>query len=187
MTIRFRSLILIIVSALLIGLGLFKLYTIFHRPLTHHLNEDIQWLGLINLDHAPEIDLQSVMNGEDGVLVVDHTAALYQTLINKIPEAKYLNLDEVFNLSNLHLFDKNGDGAITAKDPIFQHLYIIKFYNKGNQSDIKSLAASGVKAIVINNTTPTGDRMVIMADGSQHTLIGTNKLEKTEAKEEKKE
>lgn len=179
-----RSTLLIVVCALLILLGLFKFYTIFHRPLTHHLNEEIQWLGLINLDQAPEIDLQSIMNGEDGVLVVDHAQALYEALINKIPEAKYLTLDEVFNLNNLHLFDKNGDGAITAKDPIFQHLYIIKFYNKGSQSDIKSLAASGVKAIIINNPAPTGDRMVIMADGTQHTLIGTNKLEKTEEKNE---
>ncbi len=184
MTIRFRAIILITVSVLLVLLGLFKLYTIFHRPLTHHLNEDIQWLGLINLDHTPEIDLQSVMNGEDGVLVIDHTQALYHTLVNKIPAAKYLTFEEVFNLNNLHLFDKDGDGAITAKDPIYQHLYIIKFYNKGNQSDIKTLAASGVKAIIINNPSATNDRMVIMADGTQHTLIGTNKLEKVEEKKE---
>lgn len=174
-----RSIIISTVVTLIVLLGLFQFYERYHRPLTHRLNPDLQWLGLIDLNDAHEINLHGILNGEDAILVVDHATLLYQKLINKIPQANYLTPDDIFNLNNLHLFDKNGDGFITAKDPIFEHLYIIQFFNKGDQNDIKSLNASGIKAISIYANTPTGNRVVIMQDGSQRTLIGTNKLEKT--------
>lgn len=173
-----RSTLITILVAIVLIFGLYILYERFHRPLTHRLNPDLQWIGLIDLDNAHEIDLHGILNGEDGILVVDHAMQLYQSLAHKIPQAKYFTQEELFSLNNLHLFDKNSDGFLTAKDPIFQHLFIIKFFNKGDQNDIKSLNASGIKAISINSITPTGNHIVIMNDGTQRTLIGTSKIEK---------
>jgi hypothetical protein len=176
---RLRYIIIGTVLVILSILGIFKLYDLYHRPLTHHLNADLQWLGLIDLDNAQDITIHGVQEGEDVVLVVDHALELYQGIVHKIPQAKYLTQEEVFNINNLHLFDTNNDGKITENDPIFKHLFVISFYNKGNQSDIKSLNAVGIKSIKISNT-PTGDHLVEMQDGTTRRLIGTNKLDKNQ-------
>lgn len=171
--------ILLGVAIILVLVGTVKLYERYHRPLTHQLSADLQWLGLIDLDNTHEITLHAVEEGEDGVLVVDHALQLYHALSQKIPKASLLTPDEALSINNLHLFDSNNDGKITEDDPLFAHLYLIKFSNKGEDHDIVSLSSVGIKAILLNNTTPTGDHVVIMNDGSTRKLIGPNKIEKT--------
>jgi hypothetical protein len=160
-------------------------YSFFHRPLVHHISPDLQVIGIIN-NEGHSISNEEVLNGEDGVLVVDHVGTLYQQIIQKIPQARLLNQEEVFNLNNLHLFDQNSDGLITAQDPIFEHLLVIRFYHNGEQNEIKSLAAAGIKSIYIK-TTPTGDHEVLMSDGSTRTLYSENKLEKSEGNPDKEQ
>jgi hypothetical protein len=172
----------IVVSALLfmvIATGLFKVYSLFYRPAIHELNPDLQWLGVIDFDNAQDISLHSVLNGEDAILVMDHSALTYQKLIQQIPQAKYFTMEELFNLNNFHLVDSNNNGVITAQDPIFEHLYVLKFYNSGAQNDIKSLGASGIRAIYINAQTADGSYQVLMADGTRRKLINASKFEKT--------
>lgn len=176
MTLRHIVISAIIIVAIL--LGIFQIYTHFYRPATHSLNADLQWLGVIDLDNGHDLSLNAILNGEDGILVVDHATLLYQSIIQKIPQAKQLTPDEVFNINNLHLLDDNSDTLITHKDAIFKHLFVIKFYDNGNQNDIKSLPAAGIKGIYINHANTTGDYSILMTDGSTRTLVGTSKLEK---------
>lgn len=175
-----KPIIVTVVITIAVLLGLYQIYNHFHRPLTHHLNADLEWLGIIDIEAGHEVTLNSILNGEDVVLVVDHASFLYQELAQKIPQAKQLSVEELFNLSNLHLFDDSADNMITAKDPIFKHLFIVKFYNNGTQDEIKSLSAAGIKAIGLDTNSINGNRTVLMTDGSHKTLFSTDKFEKND-------
>jgi hypothetical protein len=176
-----KVVILSILIFALLSLGAFKAYSLFYRPLVHHLNPDMQIIGIITLDNSHEVTKHSILNGDSMILGVDHSTLLYQKLLQKIPQLKYLALDEFFSVYNLHLLDSNLDGLITSKDPIFEHLCIIHFGSEGSKNNIKTLPAAGIKSIYINNTTPTGDHQVLMTDGSSRTLYGLTKFEKPEA------
>ncbi len=137
----------------------------------------MQLLGILDNDNSHVITSHALLNGDDGILVVDHADQLYREVVQKIPQAKYLTSDEVFNPNNLHLFDKEGHGILTSKDPIFKHLFIITFYDKGQQNNIKSLSASGIKGIYVSNTTPNGEYIILMNDGTQRLLYNINKIQ----------
>jgi hypothetical protein len=176
----FKPKFIIIPVLLIMGIVLsYKAYSLFYRPPVHRFNADLQWLGVIDLNNAHDVSLHAIMNGEDAVLIIDHSALLYQEMKQKIPQASYLTPEELLNMANFHLFDTKSLGILTSKDPIFQHLFIIKFYNNGEQYDIKNLAAAGIVGIYLKNM-PTGDHQVLMADGSQQTLVSANKFEKNE-------
>jgi len=110
---------------------------------------------------------------------VDHAQMLYQEIIQKIPQAKFLTPEELFSVNNLHLFDQNSKGLLTAQDSIFPHLFVIHFFDDGRQNDIKSANDAEIKGIN-TNIKPTGNYEVIMADGSKRTLYSFSKLEKSE-------
>lgn len=166
---------LVIIAAILFGL--FKTYTHFYRPSTHKLNADLQWLGVIQ-ESPQDVTLNSLMNGEDSLLVIDHANLLYHSLIQKIPKAKLLRPDEVLNLNNLYLFADSPNNLITHKHEIFKHLFVIRFYDNGNRNEIKSLPQAGIKGIYLNNTTLTGEYLILMEDGSERILISPEKIEK---------
>lgn len=175
MTLRHFALSLLL--GVVVILGVYKLYDLYHRPLTHHLNADMQWIGVIEMDNAP-LTLESILNGENTLLVVDHVNLLYGQIIQKIPQARYFTTEELFNLANLHLFARQKNGTITAKQPIFSHLFILKFYDNGREYEIKSLAAAGIQEISVNNASMNGRYTLLMKDGTQNSLISTNKIEK---------
>lgn len=158
----------------------FKTYSLLHRPFVHHLSADMQLIGIIGTDNSHEITSHAILNGEESVLIVDHANLLYQEILQKIPQAIYLTPEEIFSVNNLHLLDKTSNGKITEKDPIFQHLFVIHFYNNGEQNDIKSLSLSGIKGIYLNNVTPTGKHLILMSDGSTRTLYSVTKFEKSD-------
>lgn len=173
-----RTVISALVFIILMAGG-FKVYSTFHRPALHHLNPDLLWIGVIDLNNTHDFSPHAVLNGEDGVLVVDHASLFYRKMLQEIPEVKFLTQEELFDLSNLHLLDKNEEGVITAKDPIYQHLYIIQFHENGEQDSIKSLSEAGIHGIFVYTKAPTGEHLAMMADGTRRIIISPNKLEKS--------
>lgn len=175
---RTKPMVISLLIIVAIIFGSYKIYAAFHRPLVHHLNEDIQVIGIVNADGNAAVTKESLFNGDDSILLIDHTQLLYQQLLQKIPQTEYFSPDEVFNLNNLHLLDKDGDGQITEKDPIFEHLFILRFYNKGYEEDVQSLSAAGIKAISINSAGQEGGHTITLNDGSKRALYSFSKFEK---------
>jgi hypothetical protein len=173
----YKSVVISTIISIILIISIFKIYALFHRPLVHHLNEEIQLLGIIDSNDPKDISSHSILEGENSLLIIDHASLLYQKLLQKIPQVKYLTPEELFNVNNLHLFDNDSNGILTSKDAIFEHLFILRFYNKGQQDDIKSLTAAGVQGI---NTAKTsaGNYEILMADCTKHTLYSANKIEK---------
>lgn len=149
----------------------------WHKPTEHQLNPDLEWLGIIDLNDNNEVDLKEILNGGAVVLVVDHATELYHKLTQKIPQTTQLQTSEMLNLINLHLLDADNNGVIDNKDPIFQHLYAIKFTHDGEDHDIQPISAIGVRNIYVQRRTPTGNHIVTMSDGSQRTLYNASKFE----------
>lgn len=162
---------------IVLATGIFKAYSMFHRVPFHKLSPDLQWIGMIDITNAHDLSLNGVLNSENWVLVVDHSKLLYHEITQKIPQAKYLSAAEVFNLYNLHLLDANNDSIIDAHDPIYKHLYIIEFKDKGEQYQIKSLSETGIRGIYVHRLAPSGEHIVTMADGSERILYNASKLE----------
>ncbi len=154
------------------------LHRFFYRPLAHHLNSDLHIIGVIAQDNSHSITKESILNGEDSILVIDHASLLYQKYLQKIPQAKYLTPDDFFNVNNLHLLDEDNNSMITPKDRIYNHLFVIRFSSRA-QETIQSLPAAGIKKIIIDNSAPEGNYSVLLADGTFRTLISFTKLEKS--------
>lgn len=172
-----RPIVLTTLLILTLICGIYLIYSSYHRPLIHKLNPDLQLIGVITNSNNNELNKQAILNGESNLLVVDHSQRLYHALLQTIPQAKQFSCEDIFNIHNFHLFDSNEDGLLTEQDSIFKHLFIIHFTNEGNQEDITPLAAAGIKAINIK-ASPTKSYLIMMADGSQHTLFGLSQLEK---------
>jgi hypothetical protein len=165
----FKPIIIAVSVFLLMSIGIYKIYHRFHRPFVHHLSANIQLIGVIVPHNNIEITQDAILNGENNILVVDHASMLYQKLLQKIPQVAYLTQEDLFNIYNLRLFTRDSNIMLTEKDPLFQHLFIIHFYDKGHQQDIHSLTAAGIKGIY-SNLTPTGGHEVLMTDGSERLL-----------------
>jgi hypothetical protein len=166
-------------SAAILGAIIVIFLTIYHhfrRPLIHHVNADLQMIGIISNDHH-EVSNEAILNEEDSILVVDHASLLYQQLIQKIPQAKFLSQEELFNVNNLHLFANHSGEMLGPQDAIFKHLFTLKF-KKNGEHELKSLPAAGIRGIYLKRN-PTGDHEVLQSDGSIRALVSESKLEKT--------
>jgi hypothetical protein len=169
---------IIITSLMIIAIliGLLNIHAEDHRRQSHLTRGDFQWLGIINIDNNSDINLNSVLNGEDVLLVVDDSNDLYKYITKKIPQAKNLTPDEVFNPVNIHLLDENNDGILNINDPIFHHLLILRFYDNGQHYDLKSLKQAGIVGIYVNKITSAGNHLVLMTDGTHRVLYNVNKF-----------
>jgi hypothetical protein len=171
-----RRTIIISIMTIVILIGLLNVYAEHHQRQSHLARGDFQWLGIINIDNNADINLNSVLNGEDVLLVVDDSSDLYKYITKKIPQAKNLTPDEVFNPVNIHLLDENNDGILNINDPIFHHLLILQFYDNGQRYDLKSLKQAGIVGIYVNKITSVGNHLVLMADGTHRILYNVNKF-----------
>lgn len=174
---RARKFVIAILILIIILLTFFIVSPYWHKQSTHQLNPNLEWLGIIDLNDNNEPDLKNVLNGNPVVLVIDHANEIYHKLTEKIPQTKQLQLNEILNLNNLHLLDANSDSIIDNSDTVFQHLYVIKFSNNGDDFDIQPLSAVGIREIYVQRRTPTGNHIVILSDGSQRTLYNSSKFE----------
>lgn len=163
---------------IVVAVGAVKVYKHFHRTPIHRVDPHLQWIGIVDLDNSRGANESAIFSGEQVVLVLDHASLLYQKFTKKVPKARSLSKEELFNLTNLHLFVENDENLIALGNPLFEHLLIIKFTDKGEHVDIKTLQQAGIQAIYFSKTGAT-EYNAVMMDGTKHMIINPNKMERS--------
>jgi hypothetical protein len=168
---------IVIIAAFVVFFIFLKFNHYLTKARNHKLDSDLHWIGIVDMGNSSNISVESTLNGEEIVLVMDHTHKVYNQMKNKIPQLEELNFEELFSLNNLHLFDENGDGIIDSKDPLFQHMFALVFTDNGIHSEIKKLSELGIHGIVIKQLSQPGQYTVLMSDGSKRILFSASNFE----------
>lgn len=173
-----RTWIVVFIVFLALILGIWAMKHQWNHP-THipPINDDnYKVIGIIDLDNKHQgPDYQSVKDGIDPVLAVDHTQPFYGQLMAKNPETANDPYSDIFRLQ---IYDENNDGFLDNQDPIWTHLHILVYNSETKTYEIKPLEAAGIRAILLKHLTKYGNHMVILSNGAERTLYEVTKWTK---------
>lgn len=147
---------MILALILIIGLGwnLWRYYDPY--GVKHH---NYHQIAGIDMNQDNKVTLQSVLDGDDAVLVANQADGLHYN-----------------TLSDLDKFDVNSDHVIDHLDPLYAQL-VIFHYSPGNDEHYTfTLEDFGIRAIRLKSVNDDGQYHVILSNSSTRKLMPAPKI-----------